>query len=343
MSFVKNDIKEVLDEYVLLKKSVSETTSAVDVSMFGESNGLADVTLVVEGRRIPVTKAVLAFSSPVFLAMFQSDFKEKEKSEIPLPDKKLPAFVMFLRCLYPNIMEKVTAESVYDVIYLANEYQTEHLRIACEQVMVKELFKWEDPTSPGCCLEVYRHLAIAETCQLDELRARCIGIAAEATQKDRESAATVYPISEKMERIVEKQTIKKHEINTADLKDLLNGFGGKKGQTIQMYIQEKLNIQPENKTSGIFGSTRPSGVFSQKPPSPGFGFVLNSTKWSENLQKLRWVYQYAETSGKMKKAAITQVRNDREAKEWKAACQEQFELLPEKIKHDIRGREIMQY
>ncbi|WAR30404.1 BAT38-like protein [Mya arenaria] len=230
MSFVKNDIKEVLDEYVLLKKSVSETTSAVDVSMFGESNGLADVTLVVEGRRIPVTKAVLAFSSPVFLAMFQSDFKEKEKSEIPLPDKKLPAFVMFLRCLYPNIMEKVTAESVYDVIYLANEYQTEHLRIACEQVMVKELFKWEDPTSPGCCLEVYRHLAIAETCQLDELRARCIGIAAEATQKDRESAATVYPISEKMERIVEKQTIKKHEINTADLKDLLNGFGGKKAR-----------------------------------------------------------------------------------------------------------------
>ncbi|WAR30386.1 BAT38-like protein [Mya arenaria] len=182
MAFVNNDNKGISDEDNSPKSeglghTLSGTTSAVDVSMFGESNGLADVTLVVEGRRIPVTKAVLAFSSPVFLAMFQSDFQEKEKSEIPLPDKKLQTFVHFLKCIYPNTKEQVTVKSVYEVVYLANEYQVEHLKTVCEQVLLKEVSKWEDPTSPDCCMKMFRHLVIAETCHLDKLQARCIGIA----------------------------------------------------------------------------------------------------------------------------------------------------------------------
>ncbi|WAR30406.1 BAT38-like protein [Mya arenaria] len=113
MALVNNSDNDLQNKYTSLKSegldhTLSETTSAIDVSMFGESNGLADVTLVVEDRRIPVTKAVLAFSSPVFLAMFQSDFQEKEKSEIPLPDKKLQTFVHFLKCIYPNTKEQVT-------------------------------------------------------------------------------------------------------------------------------------------------------------------------------------------------------------------------------------------
>ncbi|GMR55046.1 hypothetical protein PMAYCL1PPCAC_25241, partial [Pristionchus mayeri] len=45
-----------------------------------------DVTLVIEGEKIYVSKQILAFHSPVFSAMFFGDFAEKNKNEIELKD-----------------------------------------------------------------------------------------------------------------------------------------------------------------------------------------------------------------------------------------------------------------
>ena len=50
-------------------------TPVTDVSVFGEEKGLSDVVLVVERTKIPVVRSVLGLVSPVFLAMFQSEFK----------------------------------------------------------------------------------------------------------------------------------------------------------------------------------------------------------------------------------------------------------------------------
>ena len=123
MQLVNNSEDEISDEDSSLNSeilnqdhAVSDTTSSIDVSIFGESNGYADVTLVVEGRNNPVTKAVLGLASPVFRAMFQSDFQEIKAPTIPLPDKELHAFVMFLRCIYPNIIEHVTGKNT-DFLY----------------------------------------------------------------------------------------------------------------------------------------------------------------------------------------------------------------------------------
>ncbi|XP_052767413.1 BTB and MATH domain-containing protein 36-like isoform X2 [Mya arenaria] len=80
----------------------------VDLSVFGGAVGLADVTLVVEGRPIPVVKAVLSLASPVFRIIFQSNFKEKNQVEIRLYGKKFDSFVTFLRCIYPDVEEEVT-------------------------------------------------------------------------------------------------------------------------------------------------------------------------------------------------------------------------------------------
>ncbi|XP_052789760.1 uncharacterized protein LOC128224115 isoform X2 [Mya arenaria] len=351
MAFVNNDNKGISDEDNSPKSeglghTLSGTTSAVDVSMFGESNGLADVTLVVEGRRIPVTKAVLAFSSPVFLAMFQSDFQEKEKSEIPLPDKKLQTFVHFLKCIYPNTKEQVTAESVYEVVYLANEYQVEHLKTVCEQVLLKEMSKWEDPTTPDCCMEVYRHLVIAETLQLEELQARCIGIASEGTQADREAAAKVHAISEKSEKIIDKKAIRNLEINTSDLKDLMKGIGGDNFETVKNFILEKNNTKPQNKAQNEIGFAHVlTSQFGQSNPFP-FPFKSSpppSKPWAENIRNLRLLYQYAPASKDLKRVAIKAVRKDKGAKVLNTSFKEEFDLLPEKIKHDIRGREVMEY
>ncbi|KAH3851153.1 hypothetical protein DPMN_093634 [Dreissena polymorpha] len=78
--------------------------------MFGQSSGLADVTLIVENVRIPVIKATLMVTSPVFRAMLQADWKEKDQNEIQLPGKRLESFIPFLRCIYPDLKDRVTGK-----------------------------------------------------------------------------------------------------------------------------------------------------------------------------------------------------------------------------------------
>lgn len=67
-----------------------------------------DLTLVVEGQKIHVNKAVLSEHSPVFNIMFKSQFKESTAKEIVLEEKKAADVVEFLKCFYPNMKHPIT-------------------------------------------------------------------------------------------------------------------------------------------------------------------------------------------------------------------------------------------
>ncbi|XP_053378013.1 uncharacterized protein LOC128547969 [Mercenaria mercenaria] len=82
-----------------------------------------DLTLLVENKKLYVSKAVLGLVSPVFDRMFQSEFKEGHQTEIELPDKKLDDVKEFLRCIYPNMENDVSEKNVYTILSLADEYE----------------------------------------------------------------------------------------------------------------------------------------------------------------------------------------------------------------------------
>lgn len=67
-----------------------------------------DVTLVVEDQKIHVNKAVLSEHSPVFNAMFNSEFKESTAVEITLEGKRAADVAEFLKCFYPNMKHNIT-------------------------------------------------------------------------------------------------------------------------------------------------------------------------------------------------------------------------------------------
>jgi len=60
------------------------------------------VVLVVEDQRFHIR----ALWSPVFEKMFDSEFQEKRKDEIPLPDKKASEINELLLLIYPNVTGK---------------------------------------------------------------------------------------------------------------------------------------------------------------------------------------------------------------------------------------------
>ncbi|KAH3851191.1 hypothetical protein DPMN_093671 [Dreissena polymorpha] len=118
-------------------KPTMTTTSVkndIDVSMFGESSGLADMTLILEDIRIPVIKALLVVTSPVFRTLLDSERKENDqnRNELTLQGKTFDTFIPFLRCIYPDLMDRVTDANATSILPLAWEYQIVKLMEKCE-------------------------------------------------------------------------------------------------------------------------------------------------------------------------------------------------------------------
>ena len=82
-------------------ESTSETAHSDSDDPFYNQYCESDVTLVVEGKKLHVHKAVLSLHSPVFGAMFTADFAEKDAKEIRLPGKTYDAMLQFLLQMYP--------------------------------------------------------------------------------------------------------------------------------------------------------------------------------------------------------------------------------------------------
>ena len=107
---------------------------------FNQPWKLSDVILVVEEEKFHVHRAVLALSSPVFEKMFSSEFQEKDKKEVTLPDKKAGEVEELLLMLYPSVAEKqITEENCFFLVNLAHEYQIEAIVRRCEDFMVESV------------------------------------------------------------------------------------------------------------------------------------------------------------------------------------------------------------
>ena len=115
---------------------MTQTFASAVPTDFLEPWKLSDVILVVEDQKFHVHRSILALWSPVFEKMFSSEFKEKNKYEIPLPGKKASEVKTLLLMMYPSLEEKqVTKANCYFLFELAHEYQIESIARKCEAQM----------------------------------------------------------------------------------------------------------------------------------------------------------------------------------------------------------------
>ncbi|CAH1785266.1 unnamed protein product [Owenia fusiformis] len=91
--------------------------------------------LMDDEKRVYASKAVLTMVSPVFETMFNSDFKEKEASEIPLPGKKSEDIVALMEVIHPKTWANVTESTIEPLLKLAREYQMEQLTKKCGEFL----------------------------------------------------------------------------------------------------------------------------------------------------------------------------------------------------------------
>lgn len=158
---------------------------------FTKKSWTEDLTLIVQGKKMYVSKAVLALASPVFTRMFESDFMEKNKEEIELKDKKHVDVVEFLLSIYPSTRKPVTMDNVFQILPLADEYQVDSLKKDCEQCLMQELSaRW----GHKCCVTICRFLQQAALYGLDKLEETCIEELRHKTQREIDTGESAYSL-----------------------------------------------------------------------------------------------------------------------------------------------------
>ena len=184
-----------------------------DPHYFSKPWKLSDVILLVEEEKFHVHRGVLALSSPVFEKMFSSEFQEKGKNEVTLPDKKASEVEELLLMLYPSVAEKqITEENCYFLVNLANEYQIEAIVQRCENFMV-ELVK----TRPKDCIIA---MIFAEKYELAKLKKAGIEQAYYLTLEELKS--------DKMYNQIEKK----------DLMDIMEGIMLRQDKELEKFQQQ---------------------------------------------------------------------------------------------------------
>ncbi|XP_057326784.1 speckle-type POZ protein-like [Microplitis mediator] len=133
ISMNKSDIISNIDGFRLkiAKKSKS-------MSNYFFSPELSDVTLKVQDEEIPAHKLILAFHSPVFKTMFNTDMRETTENRICLEGFDVDTIKEVLRFMYSgNIAVENDIELLLKILSCTNMYQITSLRILCEYQLIQ--------------------------------------------------------------------------------------------------------------------------------------------------------------------------------------------------------------
>ncbi|CAD6198430.1 unnamed protein product [Caenorhabditis auriculariae] len=96
----------------------------------------SDAVLIIDGKRLHISRAYLSLYSRVFYAMFNSNFSEREMREIPVEDVVFEEFVELLNVVYPS-HKPVSSENVEFLLELGDKFEIQYVIDLCEQFLIR--------------------------------------------------------------------------------------------------------------------------------------------------------------------------------------------------------------
>ncbi|KAL6655373.1 hypothetical protein ACP70R_006199 [Stipagrostis hirtigluma subsp. patula] len=100
---------------------------------------LPDITVSAVGGSIRAHRAVLTARSPVLMAMFTNDLKEKEQSMVDISDMSLGACRAFIGYLYGNVPWGEFLPHRSELVAAGNKYGVIGIKETCERSMLDDI------------------------------------------------------------------------------------------------------------------------------------------------------------------------------------------------------------
>ena len=109
-----------------------------DLGSFCQGDLFSDVTITCGGKEFRAHKVILASQSPVFKKMFEIDMKERRSGVIEVPDITPAVMSDLLAYLYTGTAPHVDT-LVRELLNVANKYELPRLLSICETTLVSKI------------------------------------------------------------------------------------------------------------------------------------------------------------------------------------------------------------
>ncbi|KAG8183131.1 hypothetical protein JTE90_024434 [Oedothorax gibbosus] len=133
---------------------------ATDMGKLFLDGMFSDLTINVGFRKFRAHTAILAARSQVFVAMFQSDMKEKTEKTLDIVDSDADVFGDLLWYLYTGKIRKMSVATALSLLLLADKYDIKDLKSEMEDFMRSNL-------STSQVLDIF---VAAKLCNVESLR-----------------------------------------------------------------------------------------------------------------------------------------------------------------------------
>ncbi len=100
----------------------------------------SDITLIIDGHKIPANRLILGLKSPVFDRMFFGNFKQSNQKEIQIKDVSIDSFKVMLKWIYCQELD-LNEENDYlmaiDVFKLSHRFELKKLMTTIEHKLIQ--------------------------------------------------------------------------------------------------------------------------------------------------------------------------------------------------------------
>lgn len=146
-------------------------------NVFFSKDAIRNFPVIVEKRKVYISREVLAMFSPVFKTMFYGSFKESKCESVKLSES-LDEFIIFLECLFANPTRKrITDKNVGVALKFADKYDVEDMKQRCIEYFDNRLGDIK-PYTYQADIEILDILSIADKYRLQNIIEQCIPIVA---------------------------------------------------------------------------------------------------------------------------------------------------------------------
>lgn len=122
----------------LMEEALTDNRRFLDPVVAAQFNANCKIVFEDSAEPLYVNRELLAVYSPVFRAMFEGDFKEKNAEEMHIRDIKKDDFLAFLSCLYhPPV--SISYSNAASVLLVADKYDCSAILTQCEEFLLSYL------------------------------------------------------------------------------------------------------------------------------------------------------------------------------------------------------------
>lgn len=118
---------------------ITNNSLSRDFKLLFDNEKFSDVTIIVGQHKFHVHKVILISRSPVFLAMFENDMKEKKENKIEICDMKHETVQKMLYYMYAGEFDHDIEDSAGDLLAAAEKYEIDELKTTCGKVLSKSV------------------------------------------------------------------------------------------------------------------------------------------------------------------------------------------------------------